>query len=84
MGKRKFEIKFSSEARVEFVTGFKKRKDERRVKAKEILKKEEKDKRKELLAEKRKQRDRIEEQYQQVKMLKKAEEEELVQATAEK
>jgi hypothetical protein len=38
MGKTKFEIKFNPEARREFVTGFKKRKDERRKKAQEKVK----------------------------------------------
>jgi hypothetical protein len=48
----------------EFLTGFKKRKDERRQKAKEKEKMEEKDKRKEIVAEKKRHIQRIEEQYQ--------------------
>jgi hypothetical protein len=47
----------------EFLTGFKKRKDERRQKAKEKEKLEEKDKRKEIVAEKKRHIQRIEEQY---------------------
>jgi|LauGreDrversion4_2_1035121.scaffolds.fasta_scaffold67704_1 ribosomal RNA-processing protein 17 len=54
MGKTKFEIKFNPEARREFVTGFKKRKDERRKKAQEKVKQEVKDKRKEILHERKK------------------------------
>jgi ribosomal RNA-processing protein 17 len=70
MGKTKFEIKFNPQARKDFITGFKKRKDERRKKAQEKNKKEEKEKRKEIVAERKRHRERIEEQYQQVRMLK--------------
>jgi len=70
MGKYKSEIKFNPAARKEFLTGFKKRKDERRLKAHEKAKQEIKDKRKEVVQERKKHRDRIEEQYQQVTMLK--------------
>jgi ribosomal RNA-processing protein 17 len=61
MGKYKSEIKFNPEARREFLTGFKKRKDERRKKAEEKEKKEEKEKRKEIVNEKKRHIQRIEE-----------------------
>jgi ribosomal RNA-processing protein 17 len=61
MGKYKSEIKFNPAARKEFLTGFKKRKDERRLKAHEKAKQEIKDKRKEVVQERKKHRDRIEE-----------------------
>ena len=61
MGKYKSEIKFNPIARKEFLTGFKKRKDERRLKAQEKVKQEVKDKRKEMFQEWKKHRDRIEE-----------------------
>ena len=71
MGKYKSEIKFNPVARKEFITGFKKRKDERRQIAKEKVKQEVKDKRKEIIQERKNHIKRIEEQYQQVTMLKK-------------
>jgi ribosomal RNA-processing protein 17 len=73
MGKYKSEIKFNPLARREFITGFKKRKDERRKIAQDKVKQEVKDKRKEIVQERKNHRNRIEEQYQQVTMLKKQE-----------
>ena len=66
-------IMFDREKRVEFVTGFKKRKDERRLKAKEVEKEEAKEARKEIVYEKKKQRELIEEQYEQIRMIRRAE-----------
>jgi ribosomal RNA-processing protein 17 len=45
--KCKFEIKFDPQKRKEYLTGFKKRKDERRAHAKEVVKAEEAKARKE-------------------------------------
>ena len=41
-GNQKSEVKFNAEKRKEFLSGFKKRKDERRAAAKELMKKEDK------------------------------------------
>ena len=66
-------IKFDRDARVEFLTGFKKRKDERRVQAKEKSKKELKQERKEMLDIKKQQKANIEQQYEEIREMKKAE-----------
>ena len=55
-GKGSFKLVFDRDKRIEFVTGFKKRKDERRAKAKELALEEKKDERKELKDHKRKER----------------------------
>ena len=72
-GKSKNKLVFDRAKRVDFVTGFKKRKDERRVQAKEQLLEEKRAERKELLEHKRQQRQNIEEQYEQLRQLKLAE-----------
>ena len=61
--KCKFEIKFDPQKRKEYITGFKKRKDERRAKAKEIVKAEERKARKETKKEKKKNIEAIHIQY---------------------
>lgn len=66
-------IMFDREKRIEFVTGFKKRKDERRFKAKIEAKEEKKQERAELKKTKAAQRQSIEEQYEQLRQLKRAE-----------
>ena len=72
-GKSKNKLVFDRTKRIDFVTGFKKRKDERRVKAKEQVIEEKRAERKELLDHKRQQRQNIEEQYEQLRQLKMAE-----------
>ena len=57
-------LKFDRNARIEFLTGFKKRKDERRVKAKEVMKQEKRKERQELRETKKQQRENIEQQYE--------------------
>ena len=66
-------IKFDRNKRIEFVTGFKKRKDERRFKAKLRAKEEQRQERAELVKTKAQQRQSIEEQYEQIRQMKKAE-----------
>jgi ribosomal RNA-processing protein 17 len=66
-GKCKFEIKFDPQKRKEFLTGFKKRKDERRAKAKELVKVEERKAKRETRKEKRKNIEGINHQYEQIK-----------------
>ena len=63
-GKKGTELIFDRSKRVDFVTGFKKRKDERREVAKIELKKEEMEERRQGRQHKYKQRDRINEQYE--------------------
>jgi ribosomal RNA-processing protein 17 len=65
--KCKFEIKFDPLKRKEFLTGFKKRKDERRKKAKDIEKQEIKKAKKEHRKEKKKNIEAINHQYEQIK-----------------
>ena len=60
-GKSKNKLVFDKDKRIDFVTGFKKRKDERRAQAKEQVLEEKREARKELLEHKRKQRQNIEE-----------------------
>jgi ribosomal RNA-processing protein 17 len=60
-------IEFDRQKRVDYVTGFKKRKDERRVAAKVIIKKEKAEERHEIKLEKIKNRKRIEEQYEEIR-----------------
>lgn len=62
--KCKFEIKFDPQKRKEYITGFKKRKDERRVKAKEVAKTMERKERSQTRKEKRKNIDAINHQYE--------------------
>jgi ribosomal RNA-processing protein 17 len=62
-GKVKFEIKFDPMKRKEYLTGFKKRKDERRAKAQELVKVEERKARKETRKEKKKNIEAINLQY---------------------
>jgi ribosomal RNA-processing protein 17 len=62
--KCKFEIKFDPLKRKEFLTGFKKRKDERRVKAKEQVKVEERKVKKEARKDKKKNTEAINHQYE--------------------
>lgn len=62
--KCKFEIKFDPQKRKEFLTGFKKRKDERRNKAKDLVKAEERKSRKETRKEKKKNIEAINHQYE--------------------
>eukprot|EP00347_Sterkiella_histriomuscorum_P016945 403351249 len=69
MGKHKSEIKFDSDKRKEYLTGFKKRKDVRRKVAQDKIKQEIKDKRKDVVQERKKHNERIEEQYEQVQSL---------------
>ena len=59
-----FRLIFDRNKRIEFVTGFKKRKDERRVQAKEMEKDEKREARKEIAYERKKQRDLVDEQYE--------------------
>ena len=66
-------IMFNREKRIDFVTGFKKRKDERRFQAKIEAKEEIKQERVELRKTKQAQRTQIEEQYEQIRQLKRAE-----------
>lgn len=68
-----FRLIFDRNKRIDFVTGFKKRKDERRVQAKELEKDEKREARKEILQEKKKQRELVDEQYEQIRMIKRAE-----------
>lgn len=65
--KQKLEIKFDPKARKEFLTGFKKRKDERRAKAKELIKQEEKKIKEENRLERQKYKESINEQYENIK-----------------
>jgi len=62
--KCKFEIKFDPQKRKEFLTGFKKRKDERRNKAKDLVKVEERKAKKESRKEKKKNIESINHQYE--------------------
>ena len=66
-------ITFDNQKRIEFVTGFKKRKDERRFKAKIRAKEELRQERVELMKSKAQQRQNIEDQYEQIRQMKKAE-----------
>ena len=66
-------ITFDRDKRIEFVTGFKKRKDERRVVAKQKMKEEKKQERLDLKKTKADQRRLVEEQYEQLRQLKRAE-----------
>ncbi len=68
-GKKGTEIIFDRNKRVEFVTGFKRRKDERRVIAKQKLKEEQADERRQNRQIKYKNRERIEEQYEQLRSI---------------
>ena len=70
---KKVKLVFDREKRIDFVTGFRKRKDERRAEAKELAK-EDKKKEKQEFREHKKERERnIEEQYQQLREIKAAE-----------
>ena len=68
-GKKGTELIFDRNKRVEFVTGFKRRKDERREVAKQKIKEEEMEVRKQNRQIKYKQRDRINEQYDQIRQI---------------
>ena len=65
----KTELIWDRDKRVEFVTGFKKRKDERRKVAKEKCLKEAADARIQARKERGKEKERIEEQYEQIKQI---------------
>lgn len=66
-------IMFDRNKRIEFVTGFKKRKDERRLKAKQMAKEEKRQERSDFRKTKAAQRQNIDEQYEQIRQLKRAE-----------
>ena len=70
---KKFNLVFDREKRIDFVTGFRKRKDERRAEAKELLKEEKKKEKQEFREHKKQQQQNIEEQYQQLREIKAAE-----------
>ena len=72
MGKRnsdkgKLVIKFNPQKRKEYLTGFKKRKDERRAIAKQEIKEEERKQKAEFRYEKKKYKESINEQYETIK-----------------
>ena len=68
-----FKLVFDRQKRIEFVTGFKKRKDERREQAQELKKEEKKEARKQVVEERKRHRDMIQEQYEQIRQIKRAE-----------
>ena len=72
-GKGKFNLVFDREKRIDFVTGFKKRKDERRKEATELAKEDKKKEKQEFKEHKKEQRRNIEEQYEQLRQIKAAE-----------
>ena len=63
------EIVFDRSKRIEFCTGFKRRKDQRREKAKAKLKEDEKEKKRENREARVKQRQLVEEQYEQIRAI---------------
>ena len=66
-------IMFDRSKRIDFVTGFKKRKDERRQKAKTMVDQERRQERADLRKTKAAEKQNIEEQYEQLRRLKRAE-----------
>ena len=72
-GKPKFNLVFDREKRIDFVTGFKKRKEERRAYGKEAAKEDKKKEKQEFRDHKKEQIRNIEEQYEQLRQIKAAE-----------
>ena len=70
---KKFNLVFDREKRIDFVTGFRKRKDERRAEAKELAKEDKKKEKQEFREHKKQQERNIEEQYEQLRQIKAAE-----------
>ena len=68
-GNQKSEVKFNPEKRREYLSGFKKRKDERRAAAQELMKKEERKVKHEFVMEKKKQIAAVNEQYAAIKAM---------------